>query len=117
VLAAEIEKQLAAEAKKRRAATLKQNQTTVQESFPERDIRQARDKAAEMVGANPHYVTDAKKIERDAPEVLEHVKQRTLQLGEGGPHQTRERARHFTGSRLGPTSYNSRKRRRCWRTH
>jgi hypothetical protein len=28
-----------------------------------------------MVGANPHYVTDAKKIEQDAPEILDHVKQ------------------------------------------
>jgi hypothetical protein len=40
----------------------------------------ARDKAAEMLGANPHYVTDAKKIEQDAPESLEQVKQGTLSI-------------------------------------
>jgi hypothetical protein len=28
-----------------------------------------------MIDANPHYGTDAKKIERDAPEVLDHVQQ------------------------------------------
>jgi hypothetical protein len=31
-----------------------------------------------MVGVNPHYVMDAKKIERDAPEILEQVKQGEL---------------------------------------
>ena len=33
-----------------------------------------------MLGINPHYVTDAKQIERDAPEVLEHVKQGKLSI-------------------------------------
>jgi hypothetical protein len=70
VAALEIEKQLAAEAKKRRAATLKQNQSTVQEKFPEREQGQARDLVAKMMGANPAYVQQAKQIERDAPEIL-----------------------------------------------
>jgi hypothetical protein len=33
-----------------------------------------------MISANPHYVSDAKKIEQDAPEILEHVKQGTLSI-------------------------------------
>ena len=33
-----------------------------------------------MVGANRQYVSDAKKIEHDAPEVLEHIKQGTLSI-------------------------------------
>lgn len=66
----------------RRAATLKQNQATVVEKFPQREQGRARDKAAEMIGANPHYVTDAKKIERDAPEVLDYVKQGKLSIPE-----------------------------------
>jgi hypothetical protein len=33
-----------------------------------------REKAAKMVGANPHYVSDAKKIEQDAPEILEQIR-------------------------------------------
>ena len=44
------------------------------------DKGQARDKAAEMVGDNPHYVSDAKKIEQDAPEILEQVKQGSLSI-------------------------------------
>ena len=52
MLALEIEKQLAAEAKKRRAATLKQNQATDRIILSEREKGRARDKAAEMVGAN-----------------------------------------------------------------
>ena len=40
----------------------------------------ARDKAAEKVGANRQYVTDAKKIEQDAPEILDHVKQGKLSI-------------------------------------
>jgi hypothetical protein len=42
--------------------------------------RIARDKAAELVGANPHYVTDAKKIEQDAPELLDEVIQERLNI-------------------------------------
>jgi hypothetical protein len=56
-----LEKELAAESKKRRAATLKQNQTTVPQIFAEREGGEAREKAAEMVGANRQYVSDAKK--------------------------------------------------------
>jgi hypothetical protein len=58
----EIEKQLAAEAKKRQQATLKQDQSSVVERFPQREQGRARDLAAEMVGASPRYVQDAKQI-------------------------------------------------------
>jgi hypothetical protein len=40
----------------------------------------AAEQAAAMVGANPHYVTDAKKIEQDAPEILDQVKQGKLSI-------------------------------------
>ena len=53
---------MAAEAKKRRGT-----RTDLAEKFPAGDFGEAREKAAEMVGANPHYVTEAKKIEQDAP--------------------------------------------------
>jgi hypothetical protein len=33
-----------------------------------------------MLGINPHYITDAEKIEQDAPEILEQVKQGTLSI-------------------------------------
>jgi hypothetical protein len=57
-----LEKQLAAEAKKRQRLS-NANRAIV----PESEKGRARDKAAAMLGANPHYVTDAKKIEQDAP--------------------------------------------------
>jgi hypothetical protein len=44
----------------------------------------AAEQAAKMIGANPHYVTDAKKIERDTPEILDHVKQGKLSAIGGG---------------------------------
>jgi hypothetical protein len=75
-LALELEKQLA-EAAKRRRRTIQNNDAEI---FPEQDKGEAREKAAKMVGANPHYVTDAKKIEQEAPEVLEHVKQGKLSI-------------------------------------
>lgn len=54
---------------------------TLLKIFPEAsDTGEAREKAAKMVGANPYYVTDAKKIEQDAPEILDHVKQGTLSI-------------------------------------
>jgi hypothetical protein len=77
----ELEKQLAAEVKKRRLATQNNNAgRAVQERIPEQGKGQARDKAAKMLGANPHYVTDAQKIEHNAPELLEQVKQGTLSI-------------------------------------
>jgi hypothetical protein len=83
-LALELEKQLAREAKKRQrehAQTAPGRTGTLPEIFPEvSDKGEAREKAAHMLGANPHYITDAKKIERDAPEILEQVKQGTLSI-------------------------------------
>jgi hypothetical protein len=57
----ELEKQLAVEAKKRRGM-----RTDLVEQVPPSDFGKARDKAAKMLGINPHYITDAKKIEREA---------------------------------------------------
>ena len=61
MLALEIEKQLAAEAKKRQRLN-NANRIILSESEKGR----ARDKAAEMLGINPHYITDAKQIAKDA---------------------------------------------------
>jgi len=40
----------------------------------------ASDRAAKMLGINPHYITDAEKIEHDAPELLDQVKQGKLSI-------------------------------------
>lgn len=56
----------------RQDATLKQS--TVEERIPERDEGQARDQAAKDFGANPRYVSNAKKIKEEAPEEFEKLK-------------------------------------------
>jgi hypothetical protein len=88
-----LEKQLAAEAKKRQAPGRTAPGKTLVERFPEAsDTGEVREKAAKMVGANPHYVTDAKKIEQDAPEILEQVKQGKLSI----PQAKQRTARLYT---------------------
>jgi len=77
----ELEKQLAEAAKLRRRATQNNNAgRAVPERFPEQEKGEAREKAAEMVGVNRQYVSDAKQIEKDAPEVLDHVEQGKLSI-------------------------------------
>jgi hypothetical protein len=68
VLALEIEKQLAAEAKKRMALGGKMKGKAI---LPDLQRGQARDKAAEMLGINPHYVTDATQNNKAAKAVVE----------------------------------------------
>ena len=54
--------------------------TDLVEKIPPSDFGKASEKAAEMLGINPHYVTDAKQIEQDAPKILHHVRQGTLTM-------------------------------------
>jgi len=54
--------------------------TDLVEKIPPSDFGKSRDKAAELLGINPHYITVAKQIERDAPELLEKVKRGTLTI-------------------------------------
>ena len=74
-LAIELEKQLAAEAKKRQRLS-----NASKQKIAYSDKGQARDQAAEMLGVNRQYVSDAKQIAKDAPEILEHVKHGTLNI-------------------------------------
>ena len=46
----------------------------IQERIPECQQSQARDHAARLVGTNPRYVSDAKKLEREAPALFEQVR-------------------------------------------
>lgn len=64
----EVEEMLAVEAKKRQLSTLKQNQSDV-EKFPPREQGKSRDQAAKIVGTNPHYITDAKAIKKQSPDL------------------------------------------------
>ena len=85
-LAVEFEKEIANEARKR--------QRKGKKKIPYPQKGQARDKAARRSQVNPHYVTDAKQIGEDAPEVCAHMKQgkvslakaqRVAALGTGAP--------------------------------
>lgn len=58
---------LEAEAKER------QLRKSVQERIPEQTKGQARDRAAALFGVNPRYVSDAKRIEKESPEIFEQV--------------------------------------------
>lgn len=60
------------EARQRRSAKLKQNRT-VPEKVPKRQEQiagEARERAAALVGVNAHYVSDAKRIKEQRPEIF-----------------------------------------------
>ncbi len=46
------------------------------------DTTKSRQQAAVIVGTNAHYVSDAKRIQRDAPELIERVKNGSMPLYE-----------------------------------
>jgi hypothetical protein len=74
-LGEELEKQLAIEAKKRQRLN-----NANREKIPYSEKGKASERAAEMLGINPHYITDTKTIEQHAPEILDHVKQGKLTI-------------------------------------
>lgn len=68
-VAVELLPYLEAEAKARQGT-----RTDIVEKIPPSETGKARDKAAEMVGTNPRYVSDAKRLKEENPEVFEQVK-------------------------------------------
>jgi hypothetical protein len=46
---------------------------TTSESIKEHEEKKARDKAAELVGANPRYVSDARRIQKTHPEKFKEI--------------------------------------------
>lgn len=78
-VAAELEPFFAADAKRRRKETEgrpKKNLQKLEEKIPQVMARQsqAREEAAKSVGVNDRYVSDAKKVKAEAPEVFERLK-------------------------------------------
>lgn len=76
VIALDILPALEEEAKKRELAGKKFDPT---EKVPE-GSGEARQQAASLVGTNPHYVSDAKKLKEQAPELLDRVRSGELSL-------------------------------------
>lgn len=73
VIALDVEKQLASEARLRMMAGVNQHSSPA-EQIPQGTKGEAREKAAEILNTNSHYVTDAKKLRDEAPEKLEQVR-------------------------------------------
>ncbi len=71
-VAAELEPHFAADAKRRQIR--KPKSESVQEKVPEQKRPQAREEAAKSVGVNDRYVSDAKKVKAEAPDVFEKLK-------------------------------------------
>lgn len=71
-VAAELEPHFAADAKRRQIRKPKTD--SVKEKVPEQRRPQAREEAAKSVGVNDRYVSDAKKVKTEAPEVFERLK-------------------------------------------
>ena len=68
-IAVDAEALFAREAKERQGT-----RTDIKEKVPE-SVGQARDQAAAMFNVNPHYVTDAKKLAAESPDLFESVRQ------------------------------------------
>jgi N6-adenosine-specific RNA methylase IME4 len=77
VIAIEIERAYAERAKERQGA-----RTDLVEIVPPSDAGKARDQAAAAIGVNPHYVSDAKAVESNAPDLLPQVLAGTMTIPE-----------------------------------
>lgn len=71
-VAAELEPHFAADAKRRQIR--KPKAESVVEKIPQQTPSKAREEAAKSVGVNDRYVSDAKKVKTEAPEVFERLK-------------------------------------------
>lgn len=75
VVALAVLPMLEEEARERKLATLKQGDAApVPAQMPERESGESREKAAELVGVSPRYVSEAKRIEKEAPELLDAIR-------------------------------------------
>ncbi len=86
MVATEVESMLAEEAKKRQAQQARINQPQSkknpqnQQRIADSEKGQARDQAAKLTGTNRQYVSDAKKIKQEAPELAAKVHAGTMTL-------------------------------------
>jgi hypothetical protein len=93
-IALEVEKLLAAEARRRQSTSSGGESPQLVEKLPQADKGKAREKAGELLKVSGRYVQDAKKIAKDAPELIPEIKagrltvseakERTKQKGSGG---------------------------------
>jgi ParB-like chromosome segregation protein Spo0J len=68
------------EAHARRLATLKQNAIADREIVPERAPGKAVEHAAALMDVNPHYISDAKRLQATAPDLAQEVRAGVLTI-------------------------------------
>ncbi len=78
--ALKVEEEYAKQAKDRQRGG--QGGVLLTERIPEANFGEAREHAAKAIGVNPHYITDAKRIQKESPELLEQVRVGEISLPE-----------------------------------
>ncbi len=91
MLAVEFLPLLEEEARRRQLSGLIQNQDTVVEKIPQREMGKAREKAGEIVGASGRYVSDAKKIKSESPELADLILQGDMTVSEAKRQMNRDK--------------------------
>jgi hypothetical protein len=88
-IAVDLLPKLEEEARKRQLSKLKQFSNNGSGNFPER-TGNARDFAAQLLNVNPHYVSDAKRVKQERPDLYDvmksgglHMKQAMHEIHEG----------------------------------
>lgn len=80
VVALETLPHLEAEAKERQAAALKQNATVSQKIDTREEPGRAAEQAAKLANTNRQYVSDAKHLQQNAPELIDKVRDGSLTI-------------------------------------
>jgi len=75
VIALEVLPLLEEEARERKLATLRQNTDSQRIDYREEQQGKATSQAAQLLHTNRQYVSDAKKLQREAPDLLEQVRE------------------------------------------
>ena len=84
-MAVDILPHLEAEAKQRQLATQNNNAgRSVRELIPQQENGKSADQAADVVGSNGRYVSDAKKLQAEAPALAAQVRAGGKQRVQGG---------------------------------
>jgi len=97
VIALDVLPMLEAEARERQLATLKQGDTLPDpQLFADRDQGEARQQAASLFQTNRQYVSDAKRIQREAPDLLEQVKAGEISIPKAKEQLKDKMAVHFS---------------------
>jgi hypothetical protein len=85
-IALEVEKLLAAEAKERQSTSTGGESPQLVEKLPLAEKGKARDKAGELLKVSGRYVQDAKKIAKDAPDLIPEIKAGRLTVSKAKEH-------------------------------